>query len=68
MAEKRPHLTSPGLPEMMLAKMQDKSFNPIDIGLFGPDAVVFETHISSHLIQQPHAIRLHFFSGQIRMH
>jgi hypothetical protein len=45
---------------MPLVKMQDKSFNPIDISLLGINAVVRETKLAPYLIQQSHAIGLIF--------
>ena len=35
-----------------LVKMTNKSFNPIGIGLFGTQAVMFEAYLATHLIQQ----------------
>lgn len=36
---------------MPLAKMTDKSFNPIEVDLFGTDAVVFQPDFSPHLVK-----------------
>jgi hypothetical protein len=38
---------------MALAMMQNKSSNPIGIGLFGAQTVVLQTDLPTHLIEQP---------------
>jgi len=40
------------LPRVALAKMPDKSFNPIYVSLLGTQAVVLEADLAAYLIQQ----------------
>jgi hypothetical protein len=47
---------------MTPAKMADKSLNPIGVSLLGADAVVFETNLPPHLIQQAPPRRSAFFA------
>jgi hypothetical protein len=42
----------PHVPRVALAKMPDKSFNPIQICLLGTEAVMFEANPAPNLIQQ----------------
>ena len=44
---RRPHVT-----RMPLARMPNKSFNPIDVSLLGAQTVVLESNLSPDLIQQ----------------
>jgi hypothetical protein len=44
---------------MTLVKMTNKSFNPIGIGLFGTQTIMFEAYLATHLLQQTRRQLLH---------
>ena len=46
------HLGGAKVPRVALAKMPDKSFNPIDVCLLGAQAIVFEASLAPDLIQK----------------
>ena len=52
MGEKRLHLDRPHVFWMLLAKMANKSFNPVKIGLLGTETVVLDPDFSPHLVEQ----------------
>lgn len=68
MRQKRLHLHRSQLARMTLAKMQDKSSNPIDIRLLGANAVVFEADFPAHLIEQANAFGLCLLVCHCRRH
>ena len=51
--EKGLDLDRPHLARVALAKMSDKSFNPVQICLLGTQAVVQEAYPAPHLLKQP---------------
>ena len=50
-----------------LAGKEDMAFNPVQIGLFGANAVVFNAQLVTHLIQQFGGICRGAFIGKIRV-
>ena len=52
MGQKLADLGRPHVPRVALAKMPDKSFNPIQIGLLGTQAVVQKPDAAANLLQQ----------------
>ena len=46
------HLPRPKVARVPLAKMPDKSFNPIDVCILGSNAVMFQANFAPHLIEQ----------------
>ena len=53
MGQELADLGRPHVPRVALAKMPDKSFNPIQISLLGTQAVVQKPYAAANLFQQP---------------